>query len=153
MACGQSELTENGREQLCPRQRNSERTSSQNAQKGPPVRRSPQKLFATVAMQATLVGWIQNQVGGCPIKVGVNTDPVDNLPRNVLQPMHRSRGHVSSIQGTQSPTWFRGTTVLQAAIQYRVDVRDDRVTGTNQLDGEWRGKEVGLFASLNWSSY
>lgn len=57
--------------------------------------------------------------------IGVDTDAVINLRRDVLQLMYRSRGHIQSIQDAQSPTRFRGATVLQAAIQYRVDVRVD----------------------------
>ena len=47
------------------------------------------------------------------------------LQRDVLQPMHCSRGYVPGTQDTQSPVRLRGTAILQAAIQYRVDVRVD----------------------------
>ena len=57
----------------------------------------------------------------------VSAEVVIILQRDVFQPMHRPCGYVPGIQDAQSPTRFRGTTVLQAAIQYRVDVRDDRV--------------------------
>ena len=53
------------------------------------------------------------------------------VQRDVLQPMHRSRGYVPGIQDAQSSTRFCGSAVLQAAIQYRVDVRDDRATGAD----------------------